>query len=171
LAFWLVGTTPDKPYRSIDQLTITDPVGGVIDVPGTKLKILSAKSGASFFVLDLAAREAAKLEIARSSSGSAAALSVSSDGRALLALAPNGTDLSIVDLQGQGRHPTPLFIERPASFVFDIRRSDDGGRSIVAIHPSGDVGATVFDRATLDSGASRLYSGLLLGGLAEGNTP
>ena len=48
--------------------------------------------------------------------------------------------------------------------VFDVERAG-GGRSVIALHMGGGVGATVLDALAPDTTASRSYYGILLEGL------
>jgi hypothetical protein len=69
-------------------------------------------------------------------------------------------------------NPVEVTTTLPISAVYDIARAPvapvalgvDGGRSLIAIHDQGAVGATVFDALQPDTATSRLVPALLLEG-------
>ncbi len=159
VAFWSLGKTSGQPYRSVEVLNLGSASGvkGVRDVPKprTELKILET-GGTGFFVLNLASRTAAPL-----TTRGTATIATSPDGQRMWAFQQADTKLSSIDLEKL--HPVELIIDRPIHAVFDVARSD-GGRSLVAIHAKGTLGATIFDARTPDAVGSRLHSALLLEG-------
>ena len=159
VAFWTLGVTAGQPYRSVEVLGISEDVHDVLDVPApnTALKLLRTTTGSSFYVLDLGKRTAAPLETL-----GAASLVVSPDGARIWAFVPHSSELAELDLGTL--NPVPLFVDRPIDAVIDLAR-DDGGRALIALHGTGNVGATVFDGLAPDTATARSYSGLLLEGL------
>jgi hypothetical protein len=158
VAFWSLGKTAGQPYRSVEVLSISTPLTRVISVPEPhpELKILES-SGNAFYVLDLRTRTASPLDTM-----GAATLEVSQDGQRLWAFQKNGMNLAGITLDTI--HPVPLTLDRPIEAVFDVTR-DDGGKSLVAIHERGAIGATVFDALAPDTATARGFSALLLEGL------
>jgi hypothetical protein len=158
-AFWDLGRTTGTPYRSVEPIALSEPVSGVLDVPAPRqgLKVLATRSGDAFFLLDLSTRTAAPL---LTNAPSIVALGVSPFGDQLLSFAPASTDAAVIDLGSV--HPRSLLVDRPIHQLFEVARPDGGGRSLIAIHDEGTIGATVFDAATADSATRRLYAGLLL---------
>jgi hypothetical protein len=158
VALWTLGVSVCTPYRSVDVLSLTDPIQNVDDVPKNNLKILEAApgGGGAFFVLNLLARTAAPLITT-----SSPIISIAPDGGRVWAFAQNSTDLASVDLKTLS--PVPVTTSLPISAVYDIADSG-GGRALVAIHAQGTVGATVFDALAPDTITARRVSSILLEG-------
>jgi hypothetical protein len=163
VALWALGVSGCTPYRSVQVLAIADPVQSVDDVPRGKLKILeaTASSGGAFFVLNLLDRTAAPLLTT-----STPAISIAPDGARVWAYDPNNsTDLASVDLTTLS--PIPLTTTLPISTVYDIagpNPDSKGPRSLIAIHNTGTLGATVFDARNPDTTTARIVPSLLLEG-------
>ncbi len=159
VAFWSLGATTGKPYRSVEVLALGGVVSNVLDVPTPHpdLKILQTSGENAFYVLDLASRTASPLTTA-----SSASLSVAPDGLRLWAFAWQSTRLSSIALDNL--HPVPLVTDRRIDGVFDIARHG-GGRVLVAVHGQGGLGVTVFDAEHPDTATARLYSAILQEGL------
>ncbi|HVV49382.1 MAG TPA: hypothetical protein VHO06_06980 [Polyangia bacterium] len=160
VAFWELGQAGCQPYRSIDTVGITDVVAGVLDVPAphASLKVLQTQSADAFYILDLANRTAAPLE----TGGSDIALAVSPLGDQVWTYVPNGETVVATDFAHE--LPRSLLIERPVSGVFEVAGAPGADPAVIVLHDEGDLGATVYDAATLDDSTRRLYAGLLLGG-------
>ncbi|MEZ4369421.1 MAG: hypothetical protein R3B07_01290 [Polyangiaceae bacterium] len=161
IAFWSLGRTTGKPYRSVDPYQIGISVTEVQDVPGDELgqrKILVGQGATEFYVLDLDARTSFPMLTNQGGFD----LSVAPDGGRAWALRRGTPEFAQVNLDSL--HPTSLEVQRDVSAVFDIERRD-GGRSLVALHGSGLLGATVLDALDPDSAATRFYPALLLGDL------
>ncbi|HZU81658.1 MAG TPA: hypothetical protein VE987_02020, partial [Polyangiaceae bacterium] len=140
VALWTLGNSVGQPYFSVEVLGISQAISSVQDVgsPNERLKILQAADGSGFFVLDLQSRLASPLHTM-----SRASLAVAPDGLRLWAFAQGQTALSMIDFTTLS--PVPLSTDLPIAAVYDVARSDGSGRSLVAIHQQGTVGATVFD--------------------------
>jgi hypothetical protein len=168
VAFWELGQTSGQPYRSIATVGITDVIASVLDVPpaatGDTLKVLETADAATFYILDLTTRTAAPLL----TSTATIDLSMSPIGDQVWTFIPRGTQVAATSLQT--KQPRSLLIERPVSQVFELQRAD-GGRSAIAIHDQGGVGATVYDATTLDDKTRRLYAGLLTANVSTGGAP
>lgn len=161
IAFWSLGRTTGKPYRSVDAYQIGINVTQVQDVPGDELgqrKILVGQGATEFYVLDLDARTSFPMLTNQSGFD----LSVAPDGGRAWALRRGTPEFAQVNLDSL--HPTSLEVQRDVTAVFDIERRD-GGRALVALHGSGLLGATVLDALEPDSAATRFYPALLLGDL------
>jgi hypothetical protein len=159
VAFWTLGKTVGQPYRSVEVLALDATIANVIDVPkphGT-LKLLQTDTNDAFYVLDLKSRTAAPLTTLGQPT-----LSTSPDGQRIWAFQRGTTNLASVELENL--HPIPHLTGPVIDSVFDIAR-DDTGRSLVAIHSVGAIGATVFDAKNPDTATSRIHSSLLLEGL------
>jgi hypothetical protein len=158
VALWTLGVSVCTPYRSVDVLSLADPIQNVDDVPKNNLKILEATpgGGGAFFVLNLLKRTAAPLITT-----STPTISIAPDGGRVWAFAQDNTDLASVDLMSLS--PIPVTTSLPISAVYDIAASG-GGRALVAIHAQGTVGATVFDALHPDTTTARRVSSLLLEG-------
>jgi hypothetical protein len=159
VAFWSLGKTLDKNYRTIEVVPLATSIERIRDVPPPRpeLKVLEGEGSAGFFVLNLASRTAAPLTTLGQPT-----LHVASDGQRLWAFQRGTSQLAEVTLDNL--HPIPLPLDRPIVAVFDVARAD-GGRSLVAIDARGAVGATVLDALAPDTTASRSYYGILLEGL------
>jgi hypothetical protein len=159
VALWTLGQTTGQPYRSVEVLGLSDAIANVADVPlpHPELKLLETSSQTAFYVLNLATRTAAPLTTLGK-----ATLMVSPDGGRLWTYQVGTSQLASVDFAAL--HPVPLFVDRPIAAVYDVARPD-GGRTLIALHATGGLGATVFDALTPDTATARLYSGLLLEGL------
>jgi hypothetical protein len=160
VALWTLGTTVGQPYRSIEVLSVNEPIQGVLDVPGTtynNLKVLAPQSGVygggDFYVLDLIARTASPIHTTTSPT-----LSISPDGLRMWAYDQN-TNLAQIDFGTL--NPVPLTTRSPISVVYDIQNVKGGGRSLVAIDNQGALGATVFD-AISPQATARINPALLL---------
>lgn len=159
VAFWTLGMTSGQPYRSVEVVGIQDEVQQVVDVPApnSQLMVLQTASGAAFYMLDLGSRTAAPLE-----TQSTATLVVAPDGGRVWAFEQGTSQLADIDLSTL--NPVPLYTDLPIDAAFDVAR-DDGGRALIALHATGNVGATVFDALSPDTATARSYAGLLLEGL------
>ncbi len=144
VALWTLGTSVGQPYRSIEVLTVADPIQAVLDVPappgkqyGT-LKVLAtqASSGGDFYVLNLVQRTASPIHTTNSP-----ILSLSPDGLRMWAY-DEGSDLAQIRFDTLA--PVSLTTQSPISAVYDIQNVDSG-RSLVAVHGQGAFAATVFD--------------------------
>ena len=161
IAFWSLGQTTGKPFRSVEANDIGILVREVRDVPGDVYghrKLLVNDSASEFYVLDLNDRTAFPMltEVVGFD------VSVSPDGERAWAVRTGTERFASIDLDTL--HPTSLEVERQVSAVYDIARND-GGRAALALHMSGNVGATVLDAVSPDTADTRFYSGILTGGL------
>ncbi|MBX3208005.1 MAG: hypothetical protein KF764_23360 [Labilithrix sp.] len=158
VAFWSLGKTLDKNYRTVEVVSLASSIERVRDVPPPRpeLKVLEGQ-GSGFFVLNLASRTAAPLTTLAQPT-----LHVAPDGQRLWAFQRGSSQLAEVTLENL--HPIPLPLDRPIDAVFDVARAD-GGRSLVALDTRGGVGATVLDALAPDTTASRSYYGIMLEGL------
>jgi hypothetical protein len=159
VAFWTLGRTTGQPYRSVDVIAMQEPVANVVDVPrpNVELKVLEASDKTGLYVLNLRSRTASPL-LTRAE----ATLSLSPDGARLWAYRKQGSELSAIGLPGLAT--VPLVTDHPIAHVFDVARPE-GGHSLIAIHPGGALGATVFDALAPDTATARQHSSLLLRGL------
>jgi hypothetical protein len=159
VAFWSLGKTLDKNYRTVEVVSLASAIDRVRDVPPPRpeLKVLEGQGSSGFFVLNLASRTAAPLTTLTQ-----ATIHVAPDGQRLWAFQRGSSQLAEVTLDNL--HPIPLLLDRVIESVFDVARAD-GGRSLVALDPRGAVGATVLDALAPDTTASRSYYGILLEGL------
>lgn len=158
VAFVSLGVTIGKPYKSVERLELVESVSSVIDVPAPNnhLKILAMPSGRNFVVLDLISRTASPIL----ASGGGARAVVSRDGMRAWMVAPGANSVAQLDLGTL--HPKNVFLNYGVQDAYEVERRD-GGRAVVAIHPAGTVGATVFDAANPSLENSIEYLGLLLG--------
>ncbi len=157
IALWTLGDSVGQPYRSVDVLGATQPIQSAQTVPNNQaLEILEMANGAGFYVLNLADRKAPPLVTM-----GMAALSIAPDGKRVWAFEQGGMDLSAIDFQTL--NPIPLRTALPITAIYDVARKD-GGRSLIAIHAQGAVGATVFDALLPDTATSRRVPSLLLEG-------
>lgn len=158
VAFVALGVTIGKPYKSVERVELVEAVTGVLDVPAPNehLKILTLPSAENFVVLDLLSRTASP--ILAGSGG--ARVTVSPNGERAWMVAQYFSNVAQLDLETL--HPKNITLNYPVQDAFEVTRRD-GGRAVVAIHPSGTVGATVFDAANPSLDHSIEYLGLLLG--------
>jgi len=159
VAFVTLGVTVGKPYKSVDRLELEQPVADVLDVPAPNghLKLLTAPGGDSFVVLNLPARTASPILAAAGTHAKVAA-----DGLRAWMVAGGFDTLAELDLGTL--HPKNLTLDRPVDDVFDVARRD-GGRALVAVHPTGAVGLTILDAEHPSLDQTREYAAVLLGGL------
>ena len=96
VAFWELGQTAGRPYRSIETVGVVSAIAAVLPVPQhPTLRVLQTASANEFYVLDLQTRTAAPLVTSTSS----IALSMSPVGDQVWTFTPSGT-------AGRGdRHP------------------------------------------------------------------
>ncbi len=161
IAYWALGRTAGKPFRSVEASNIGMQVREVRDVPGAanqKRKLLVNASATEFYVLDLENRTAFPMltEAANFDVG------VAPDGGRAWAVRTGTRRFASVDLDTL--HPRSLEIERDIIAVHDIE-GRDGGRAAVAVHSSGTVGVTVLDALEPDTADTTFHTGILLGGL------
>lgn len=159
VAFWSLGKTLDKNYRTVEVVSLASSVERVRDVPPPRpeLKVLEGQGANAFFVLNLASRTAAPLTTLAQPT-----IHVAPDGQRLWAFQRGSSQLAEVVLENL--HPVPLALDRSIDSLFDVARPD-GGRSLIALDARGGVGATVLDALAPDTTASRSYYGILLEGL------
>ena len=164
IALWTLGDSVGQPYRSVDVLGATQPIVTAEKVPGNtlpgkNLEVLEMANGAGFYVLDLVQRRAPPLVTMQR-----ATLAIAPDGGRMWAFAPGSVDLSSIDFTTL--NPIPLRTALPIASVYDVARASGptGGRSLIAIHTQGTVGATVFDAISPDTATSRRVPSLLLEG-------
>lgn len=171
IAFWRLGAASSTPYASFDDYPVDNRVSRVIDVPGDEyahLKLLTGASGDEFFLLDLKSRLSHPMRALGGFS-----LRLAPDGRRAWAFAPGGQELA--QLNFADKHPKTVSLERPLIDVFEIQRRDETGRTLLALHSSGEAGSfpgargqdlavTLFDAAEPDSADTRFHSGLSLEG-------
>jgi len=158
VAFWELGQAAGRPFRSIETVAVGARVGAVLDVPltGAALKVLAAEESETFYVLDLAARTAAPLVTSTNST----TLMVSPTGARVWTFVPGGPGLAATDVVS--KRVWTLQSDTPIDAVFEIGQSDNpSGRSVIALHEGGNLGATVYDASIPDDSTRRIYGGLL----------
>ena len=157
IALWTLGNSVGQPYRSVDVLGATQPIESAEKVPNKDLEILEMANGGGFYVLDLANRKAPPLVTMQMAN-----LSIAPDGGRVWAFEQDGLNLSQIAFDTL--NPIPLQTALPIAAVYDVARKNGGGRSLIAIHAQGTVGATVFDALAPDTATSRRVPSLLLEG-------
>lgn len=160
VAFWSLASALGQSYASVQPIAVSRPIARVDDVVAhEKLKVLETADGSGFFVLDLLKGTAAPLPTLNR-----ATLAMAPDGGRLWAFAHGGTDLAKLDFADL--NPVLLTTDEPIEAVYDVLRppSAGGGRSLIAIHKLGTVGATVFDAMSPDTEPSQRVPALLLEG-------
>ncbi len=171
MAFWDLGEV-DGQISGVDVVSVSQPIQAVLDVggpasvnPGLKIVQL-ATSGV--YVLDLSSRMASPLD-----TNGAPSLVSSADGTRLWAFAPNGTDLAEISLpippEGlSALSVVPLITPMPIGGVYDVTIAGmpDGGvgkpHALIATHPQGTWGATVFDAENPTTANAQNVTALLL---------
>ena len=163
VAFWELGQAAGRPFRSIETVAIGDPVGDVLEVPlaGAAVKILAGVQ--AFYVLDLAARTAAPL--ITSTAVKQVRLSVSPTGARVWTFLPGATDLSVTEVTS--KRVRTLRADTSIGAVFEIGQDTGDGRSLIALHQVGALGATVYDVDAPDDSGRKIYGGLLVEGPYE----
>jgi len=158
IAFLNLGKTAGKPYKSVEELPLPEPIGQVLPVPApfAHRKILVSTSGRGFYVLDLIARSIAPL------SSTGAQLVIAPDGQRAWAYRSGGFDVASINLDSA--HPQNLQLPYRVTGVTDVQRTD-GGRALIAFHQEGGLSATILDAAAPSLVSSREFSALSLGGL------
>jgi hypothetical protein len=124
--------------------------------------VLETSSPSGLVVLDLLSRMASPLLAT-----SQASVSIAPDGMRMWAYSPGGSNLAAIDFATLT--PIPLNTDPPIDAVYDVARpatagAPSGGRSLIAIHKEGTVGATVFDAMQPDNTTARRAPALLLEG-------
>jgi hypothetical protein len=158
VAFVSLGVTIGKPYKSVERVELVESVSKVLDVPAPNnhLKILTMPSGRIFVVLDLLTRTVSPILVG---AGGAHA-TVAKNGERAWMVAEHMNSVAQLDLLTL--HPRNVTLNFAVQDAFEVQKRD-GGRAVVAIHPAGTVGATVFDAANPSLENSIEYIGLLLG--------
>jgi hypothetical protein len=167
VALWTLGDAVGQPYRSVEVLTVEDPIASVIDVPNSNLKVLTTPTGSThaLYVLDLARRTPSPINTTATPTLSMAPDgSKGPDGGRFWAYENGGTDLAYINLKTL--NTIPLTTTSPISSVFDIGApSAPGGkpaRTLVAFDAQGTFGATVFDALAPQTATSQHDVALLL---------
>jgi len=160
VAFWELGQAAGRPFRSIETVAIADPVADVLEVPlaGAAVKILAGTQ--AFYVLDLAARTAAPL--ITSTALKQVHLTVSPTGARVWTFRPGATDLAVTDVAS--KQVRTLRADTAINAVFEIGQDTGDGRSLIALHQVGAIGATVYDVDAPDDTGRKIYGGLLVEG-------
>jgi len=157
VAFWELGQTAGRPYRSIETIGVVSAVAAVLPVPQhPALRVLQTASAHEFYVLDLQTRTAAPLV----TSSATIALSMSPVGDHVWTFVPSGTNVAATGILDT--HPRSLIIERPVRHVFEVANED--GLFAMIVHAGGNGGVTIYNADTLDDDTRRLYSSVLTGG-------
>jgi hypothetical protein len=87
-------------------------------------------------------------------------LMVSPTGARVWTFVPGGLGLAATDVLS--KQVWTLQSDTPVDAVFEIGQSDNGtGRSLIALHEAGNLGATVYDASAPDDSRRRIYGGLL----------
>jgi hypothetical protein len=155
---WTLGSSVGTPYRSVQGVDVSEVIQTVDDVPGNPaLKVLGVMGGSEFVVLNLTTQTAAPLETTQSAS-----MVIAPDGGRMWLFTPQGTDLASIDFQDL--NPIHLTTDLPIDAVYDVARFDASGRSLVAIHQQGTLGATVFDARNPNPMTARRATALLFEG-------
>ena len=159
IAFVALGSTVGKPYKSVELLTLEQPISAVIDVPAPNdhRRILVGADGRSFFVLDLLARTAPPITVS-----AGAVVNVAPDGRRAWVLTPYQSMIAALDLESL--HPKNFILQHPVAAAFDVRRRD-GGRALIALHQQTNYGITLLDGTDPSLETAVSYSSVLLGEL------
>jgi hypothetical protein len=163
VALWTLGDAVGQPYRSVDVLTVEDPISSVVDVPSSNLKILTTPSGSAhaLYVLDLASQTTSPIDTTTEPTLALAPYdSTGADGGRFWAYASRGTDLAYIGLKTL--NPIPLTTTAPIASVFDIAAEGGAARTLIAIHAEGTFGATVFDALKPQTATSYRDVALLL---------
>jgi len=176
VAFWELGTTGTRSYRSLETHSIGITVSEVIPITRDAsapagdafghLKLLRGSSANEFYVLDLDQRQSAPMLTPDTSS---AVITPSPDGQRAWVAAPSYR--AIGSVRFSDLHPTTLTLEAPVTAVHDIAqpvRDEDGvpTRAAVVLHIENySVGATVLDARAPDTADTRFYGGVLMGGI------
>lgn len=155
MAFWSLGATSSRPYRSIDPMELDLPFDSVLDVPAPHAhwKVLVGDQAEKFYVLDLKRRESFPLH----TKGRGFQVQVAQDGKRLWIFRPETAGLSMTDLNQL--HPTQLYVEPAPLQIFDIARAD-GGRAALLFHSQGSLDVTLLDAEKPDSASSSYFPGL-----------
>ena len=161
VAFWGLANTSAE---GIDVVSLTQPIQSVLDVGGAtsqnpQLKVLQLVDN-GVYVLDLTARTASPL-----STSGAPSLTVSADGARMWAFEQGGTNLAEILLPGLSL--VPLTTNLPLGSVYDVTMaSADAGAgaasALIATHPAGSWGATVFSTTNPSTATARNATSLLL---------
>jgi hypothetical protein len=156
VALWTLNDTVGQPYFSVQVLDVSAPVQEVSNVPSSSLKVLQSTSAEQFFVLNLGARTVNPLV-----TSAQATLSIAPDGQRVWAFAQGSVELASISFATL--NPSPVWTELPIGAVFDVACADDPTkRALVAIHPRGTVGATLFDAIDPQSRPAHRLAGLLI---------
>ncbi|HVZ74392.1 MAG TPA: hypothetical protein VHJ20_18555 [Polyangia bacterium] len=159
VAFWELGQAAGRPFRSLETVAITERVTSVLDVAKTNTtsKVLSTGAAGVFYVLDLAQRTATPLLTAATN----VSLVVSPTGTRVWTFAPGQSDLATTDIAT--KHVRTLHLDAAVTGVFEIGNGG-GGRTLVALHALGGLGATTLDATNPDEDHRKIFGALLTEG-------
>jgi hypothetical protein len=172
VAFWELGQVAGRPFRSIETVGVSADVSDVLDVPlpDAALKVLATAGGDAFYVLDLSTRTAAPLVTIQPN----LRLSVSPKGRRVWSFLAGG--LAIASTSLPGKQVRTLRADSAVDEVVEIGNLAADGRSLVALHEAGGVGATIYGVEAIANGQPvetgddtqrRIYGALLTEGPYE----
>lgn len=157
IAFWSLGETSDRAFRSVEGTNLNVAIRRVVDIPGAELghrKLLETASN-QFYVLDLETRTTFLM----TSDAQSLDLKVSRNGKSAWASALFNNWFSRIDLETL--HPETISVERGVTGVWDIE-TKDGQDALLAVHHDFGGSVTAFDANAPDSVQTRHYAGLLL---------
>jgi hypothetical protein len=163
VSFWALGQAVGKPYRSLENVQLTDAINGLIDLPRPHLdRKLLAGRGQDFYLLDLTARTVDPFLSGTSGTTLRAGLS----GQWAWAFLPSHDTLARLDLTT--KHPDTVTLGRSIDDVFEIATDDavaGASHALLALHAAGDLSATVLDADATGSawGTRQVTTSLLLG--------
>lgn len=172
VAFWELGRTAGRPYRSVETVGITAAVTSVADVGGShpELKVLQT-SASAFFLLNLRSRTSSPFL----TSSPNVTIHPSLGGDRAWAHVPGTDQLSMIDVATL--HPERMRVDRPVARLMEILAIEGTAaagapdamagttmaRSLVALHREGGFGATVYDaRAVERIDDRKTVTGILL---------
>jgi hypothetical protein len=157
VAFWQLGRTTGRPYRSLETIAIATGAEKVsaVPAPNANLRILSSSSD-SFYVLNLNDRTASPL-----TSRGSAGLYVSPSGKRFWAY--GGSNLALLPLDGLS--PQTMPVPRQVDQLVEIQNGNV--QALVALHKNAAWGASIVDANTPDARNLKTTYGLLLENLPE----
>jgi hypothetical protein len=164
VAFWGL---QDTSTEGIDVVSVTEPIQAVLDVGGSttstnpQLKVLQLEDS-GIYVLDLIARTASPLDTM-----GAPSLTISADGKRMWAFAQGGTKLAEIQLPGLNLVPLTTTLAIGSVYDVTIASADAGANAqsaLIATHPAGAWGATVFNASDPTIATASNATALLLEG-------
>jgi hypothetical protein len=155
-ALWALDQVSGRPFASIEPLQLPAPISQIKDIPGRDDKKVLVSTSQTFFVLDLAKREASPLN----SQSSSLQFAFAPDHMWLYER--NGSRAARVDFDSL--HPSEIVFDDDIASMYDVSYTDGEAeqRSLIVLHRTsdGELSASIMDADSEDTKNARRFTRL-----------